>query len=89
MIISLFINLLFYIVYVIFNCVKMYFIIFYLLFSKCVDVISDSVIKYLNVFEHLFIYSLNYPQIIYLIIIIFLCLGFCLLLIKEFLKKIP
>ena len=79
--------LLFYVIFVIFRCVQLYFIVFYLLFNKSLMIINNCVIKYLDIFEKIFIYSIEIPNIIiYLVIIIFLCLLFSFLIIKEIFK---
>ena len=62
---SSYLELLYYIVWVIKHCVELYFLTFYLLFSQCVNLINKLVSEYFIVFDDLFKYSTTYPQIMW------------------------
>lgn len=77
------------IITVIDNSVQGYFNIFNILFSKSLEIISKAVDKYFITFTELFRYSLGYPQIIFLTLIVFGMLGtFYMALMIIFRRKI-
>ena len=79
-------SLLYYMVWVINHCVELYFETFYILFSKCVMVISNLVMEYFIVFEKLFKYCTTYPQIVWFTIIIGLTYLFILKILQLIFK---